>query len=84
MLLAPDCRCELEGKMPKYKAEQVSKNVWEIPETEKKGMQVPARIYATENLFNQMDEGVFEQITNVACLPGIQKYALAMPDAHWG
>jgi len=70
--------------MKKYKAEQISKNVWEIPETEKKGMQAPARIYATENLFANMDEGVFDQVTNVACLPGIQKYSLAMPDAHWG
>jgi len=31
-----------------------------------------------------MDQGVFEQVTNVACLPGIQKYALCMPDGHWG
>ena len=71
-------------KMAKYKANKVSKNVWEIPVTEKKGMEVPARIYATDNLFANMDEGVFEQVTNVACLSGIQKYALAMPDAHWG
>jgi tRNA-splicing ligase RtcB len=35
-------------------------------------------------LFENMDKGVFEQITNVACLPGIQKYALCMPDGHWG
>jgi tRNA-splicing ligase RtcB len=70
--------------MPKYKAIKVSKNVWEIPKTEKSGMNVPARIFATDELFNKMDEGVFEQITNVACLPGIQKYAMAMPDAHWG
>jgi tRNA-splicing ligase RtcB len=27
---------------------------------------------------------VFDQITNVACLPGIQKHALCMPDGHWG
>ncbi|HIG97185.1 MAG TPA: RtcB family protein [Candidatus Aenigmarchaeota archaeon] len=31
-----------------------------------------------------MDAGVFEQVTNVACLPGIQKYAYCMPDGHWG
>src|SRR5574341_2354805 len=31
-----------------------------------------------------MDSGVFEQVTNVACLPGIQRYALCMPDGHWG
>ena len=31
-----------------------------------------------------MDSGVFEQVTNVACLPGIRRYALCMPDGHWG
>jgi len=30
-----------------------------------------------------MDAGVFNQVTNVACLPGIQKYAFCMPDGHW-
>lgn len=63
---------------------RISEVVWEIPETYKKGMLVPARIYATKQLLDSMDEGVFEQVTNVACLPGIQKYALCMPDGHWG
>lgn len=63
---------------------RISEVVWEIPPTEKEGMQVPARIFASEKLFNEMDQGVFEQITNVACLPGIQKHALCMPDGHWG
>jgi tRNA-splicing ligase RtcB (3'-phosphate/5'-hydroxy nucleic acid ligase) len=27
---------------------------------------------------------VFEQVTNVACLPGIVRAALCMPDGHWG
>ena len=58
--------------------------VWEIPETEKSGMLVPARIYGTEKILGAMDAGVFEQVTNVACLPGIQRYALCMPDGHWG
>jgi tRNA-splicing ligase RtcB len=31
-----------------------------------------------------MDQGVFEQVTNVACLPGIVRAALCMPDGHWG
>ncbi len=31
-----------------------------------------------------MDRGVFEQVTNVACLPGIVRAALCMPDGHWG
>jgi len=63
---------------------QVTDTVWEIPKTYKKGMNVPARIYASRKLLEQMDAGVFEQVTNVACLPGIQRYAYCMPDGHWG
>jgi tRNA-splicing ligase RtcB len=58
--------------------------VWEIPTSEKPGMLVPARIYASEALLRQMDAGVFEQVTNVACLPGIVRASLCMPDGHWG
>ena len=47
-------------------------------------MRVPARIYASEALLTQMDPGVFQQVTNVACLPGIVRAALCMPDGHWG
>ncbi len=68
----------------KMKITGVGKNTWEITKEEKKGMLVPARIYATENLLNSMDEGVFEQLTNMACMPGIVKYSIAFPDAHWG
>ena len=61
---------------------QISDTVWEIPTSYKKGMRVPARIIATRALLEQMDPGVFEQVTNVATLPGIQKYAFCMPDGH--
>ncbi len=56
--------------------------IWEIPPTAKQGMLVPARIYASEALVAQMDAGVFEQVTNVACLPGIVRASLCMPDGH--
>jgi len=65
-------------------AKQVSDVVWEIPTSYKAGMNVPARIYATRKLLDEMDSGVMEQVTNVAMLPGIVKYAYAMADAHWG
>ncbi len=63
---------------------KVSETVWELPITSKPGMRVPARIYATEKLIREMDAGVFDQVTNVATLPGILKYAFCMPDGHWG
>jgi tRNA-splicing ligase RtcB len=63
---------------------QIEEAIWEIPTSFKKGMLVPARIVATKKLLGSMDSQVFEQITNVACLPGIQKYAMCMPDGHYG
>ena len=63
---------------------ELKKGVWELPSSYKKGMNVPARIFASKKLLEQMDEGVYEQITNVACLPGIEKAAMCMPDGHWG
>lgn len=63
---------------------QVSKSVWEIPVTYKEGMRVPARIYASEKLIQSMDKAVYDQVTNVATLPGITGYAFCMPDGHSG
>lgn len=48
------------------------------------GMRAPAIIYADQALLADMDDKVFEQLTNVARLPGIVGAAYAMPDAHWG
>lgn len=47
-------------------------------------MRVPAVVYASEVLLQAMDSKVYEQVTNVATLPGIVKASYAMPDAHWG
>ena len=55
---------------------------WEIAPHGK--MRVPAVIFATEALIRDMDDKVYEQVTNVATLPGIVGASYAMPDAHWG
>jgi tRNA-splicing ligase RtcB len=47
-------------------------------------MRVPGIIYASEALVKEMDAKVYEQVENVAMLPGIEKASYAMPDAHWG
>ena len=66
------------------KLKKINDFVWEVPKEHKKEMLVPARIFSSDRLINTLDEHVIEQITNVATLPGIQKYAFAMPDAHSG
>ncbi len=63
---------------------KISDYLWEIPVSYKPGMRVPARIYASRRLLESMDAGVFEQVTNVAMLPGILNYSYCMPDGHWG
>ncbi|AFZ31893.1 protein of unknown function UPF0027 [Gloeocapsa sp. PCC 7428] len=63
---------------------QVSDTIWEIPISYKEGMRVPARIYGTQKLIQEMDDAVYDQVTNVATLPGITQYALCMPDGHFG
>jgi tRNA-splicing ligase RtcB len=59
-----------------------SKFEWWIPRTD--AMRVPGILYATEALVRAMDRKVFDQVTNVATLPGIVQASYAMPDAHWG
>jgi len=61
---------------------KISDFLWEIPKENE--MNVPGKIFSSQELIEGMDEKVREQITNVAALPGIQSASIAMPDAHWG
>ena len=62
---------------------QIRDYLWEIP---KQGdMRVPGRIYASAELMQDIQrDAALQQVTNVAHLPGIIGYSLAMPDIHWG
>ena len=58
---------------------------WEIPQSYKAGMSVPGLIFASESMLSHIwEEQVFQQVANVAFLPGIVDHSLAMPDIHWG
>jgi len=64
---------------------KISDLVWEIPKTYKKGMRVPARIFANQTLLEKMKtDKTLEQAANVAFLPGIYLYSIALPDSHEG
>ena len=48
-------------------------------------MLVDGIIYANEKLLSDIKkDNAPEQVANVAFLPGIVNYSLAMPDIHWG
>lgn len=65
------------------KLKKISETLWEVPKSG--DMKVPGRIVANEQLMKSIQRGkAAEQVANVACLPGIVRYAYAMPDAHWG
>jgi tRNA-splicing ligase RtcB (3'-phosphate/5'-hydroxy nucleic acid ligase) len=62
---------------------QLSPTLWEIPRTG--GMRVPGRVYASAAMMAKIREDrSLEQVANVAHLPGIVRWSLAMPDIHWG
>ncbi|MCG3125898.1 MAG: RNA-splicing ligase RtcB [Phycisphaerae bacterium] len=58
---------------------------WRIPRSYKPGMRVDGLIYADDRLIDAIrGDRSPEQVANVAMLPGIVRYSLAMPDIHWG
>ncbi|OGO30383.1 MAG: RNA-splicing ligase RtcB [Chloroflexi bacterium RBG_16_56_11] len=73
--------------MPKWtgKLEKMDDYRWLIPKSYKTGMRVPGLIYADRGMLEQIiGDQAPEQVANVAFLPGIVGYSLAMPDIHWG
>jgi tRNA-splicing ligase RtcB len=67
----------------KVELHRISPTLVEIPQTG--GMRVPGRIYADDRLLALLaNDNSPGQVANVAHLPGIVKYSLAMPDIHWG
>lgn len=65
------------------KIERLDKYIWKIP---KEGnMKVDAIVFTdAESVNDPQFREAMKQLVNVATLPGIVKYALAMPDIHWG
>ncbi|MFA5416415.1 MAG: RtcB family protein [Methanoregula sp.] len=59
-------------------------NEWEVPVGFIPGMRVPGKIFLSESLGVTLEPGAVQQLANVATMPGIVNYALAMPDIHWG
>ena len=59
--------------------------LYEIPKSYRPDMRVPARVYANEQMVEDiLNDRSLWQLINIATLPGIQKYSLAMPDIHQG
>ncbi len=71
--------------MDKKDLKKQTETRWEIPKGFAPFMRVPAVVYATDRTIEELfrDQSL-NQLVNVTSLPGIQKAAMAMPDAHEG
>ena len=64
---------------------KINDYLWEIPKSFRPDMRVPARAYVSERMLEDVfRDRSLPQLVNLCCLPGIQKYGLAMPDMHEG
>lgn len=69
----------------KENLKKVSDYIYEIPKNYRSDMNVPVRVYCDAKMLDTiMTDRSLEQAVNVATLPGILKYSLAMPDIHQG
>lgn len=66
-----------------YNLKKIAPATYLMPQEE--GMRVPGLIIATEEIMREIDFAEpLKQVRNVAHLPGIVDYSIAMPDIHWG
>ena len=65
--------------------ERIDDQRWLLPQSFMPGMRVPGVIVASRRMLEElrMDQTP-QQVANVATLPGIVNWSLAMPDIHWG
>jgi tRNA-splicing ligase RtcB (3'-phosphate/5'-hydroxy nucleic acid ligase) len=63
--------------------QEIDNHRWMIPKSG--NMRVPGIIFSSHELIKDiLKDQSLVQVANVATLPGIVKYSLAMPDIHWG
>ena len=64
---------------------KINDYLWEIPKEYRNNMLVPARVYASEKMLEEiLKDNSLEQLVNLSCLKGITRYGLSMPDCHEG
>jgi tRNA-splicing ligase RtcB len=73
----------IEITMNIHQLQKINDYCWVLPPARGEHRK-PVRLYGSESLLTHLDEKVFEQIRNVAQLPGLVDAAMTMPDAHWG
>lgn len=68
----------------KEKIQKINDYEWLLPKTAREGMKVDAKIIANKAILDAIEDSAVEQLTNVACLPGIAEPVIGLPDMHFG
>jgi tRNA-splicing ligase RtcB len=68
----------------KDKLTELNQYEWLLPSSARKEMKVAGKLIANKVIFDAMEEGAIEQLSNVCCLPGVVEPVVALPDAHFG
>ncbi|UCC68200.1 MAG: RtcB family protein [Armatimonadota bacterium] len=65
--------------------DRVDEYRWRIPRKYKSEMRTDGIVYASGEMMRVIKtDNSLEQVANVACLPGIVGFSMAMPDIHYG
>ncbi len=65
--------------------ERLAEYEWLLPKTNAPTMLTDGLLFASRHLLDQViEDGTWQQIANVASLPGVIGQALAIPDMHYG
>ncbi len=79
------CTSIFEGGAQMAKYQKIDDYRYLVPKSHRAGMLIDGLIYANEELIRHIEKDLtFDQVANVATLPGLVGRSLAMPDAHQG
>ncbi len=68
----------------KQKLQPINEYEWLLPKAARKEMKVAGKLIANKAIYDAMEDGAIEQLSNVCCLPGVIEPVIALPDAHFG
>ncbi len=63
---------------------KVGEYTYKIPGSYDKRMRASGKLYLDDESFENLEDSALEQIANIAQLPGIQRFAIGLPDIHFG
>ncbi|MBA3063889.1 RtcB family protein [Candidatus Woesearchaeota archaeon] len=68
----------------KEKIQKINDYEWLLPKNARDRMNVDAKIFANKNILDNIEDDAVQQLTNVACLPGVIEPVIGLPDMHFG